>query len=59
MPFPYSLSGTYRGRVMLQYADRYYFIDMKKMFAGLKMLKEKLPALFDSNEKKEDRAEKK
>lgn len=47
VPFPYLLAGKYKGRVLLQYGKRYYFIDMKKMSAALALLKEKAPGLWN------------
>ncbi len=46
IPFSYTLAGKYKGRVLLQYRDSYYIIEMKKLFAGLAKLSEKTPDLF-------------
>jgi hypothetical protein len=47
IPFPYQLAGTYKGRVLLQYKDYCYFIDMKKLFIHLNSLKNNAPDLFN------------
>ena len=46
VPFSYLLAGNYKGRVLLQFGERYYFIDMKRMSAALAVLREKTPDLF-------------
>jgi len=46
IPFTYRLSGRYRDTVLLKYRDIYYIADLKKMFAGLKRLKDQAPELF-------------
>ncbi len=46
IPFAYRLAGTYKGRILLQYRNSCYFIDMNKLFAGLNKLEEKTPDLF-------------
>ena len=52
IPFPYQLAGTYKGRVLLQYMDYCYFVDMKKLFIHLNNLKNKAPDLFDEEKTK-------
>lgn len=49
IPFPYKLGGTYKGRVLLQYRDITYFIDMKRLFSGIDRLMEKTPDLFTAS----------
>ncbi|HOT43255.1 MAG TPA: hypothetical protein PLM53_01045 [Spirochaetota bacterium] len=46
IPFSYKLGGSYKGRVLLQYRDVSYFIDMKRLFSGIATLMEQTPDLF-------------
>lgn len=46
IPFPYELSGSYKGRALLHYKGVYYFIDMKRLNAGLETVLEHAPGLF-------------
>jgi hypothetical protein len=51
IPFPYKLAGKYKGRVVLQYRDTSYIIELNKLFAGLSKLMEKTPDLFSGTNK--------
>ncbi len=46
VPFPYQLSGKYRGRPVLKYNDSYYLVNSDKLFASLMKLKDRAPGLF-------------
>jgi hypothetical protein len=49
LPFPYQLSGKYRGRLVIKYNDTYYLINSEKLFAGLMKLKVRAPALINKS----------